>query len=534
MNVLNNKMNRFFKFFIFLFISLILTFNTYPQSKKKMINIPKPPLKHLEKAVSKQLAEGRKMVDKVVTTKSVSIDKKANAYGELARLYQTYELNDSAEACYKNALILSPNDFRWKYSLAFLNQSTGDFSKALEYYTDIKESNEPPIIKYLIKIRIGECYRKLSNISRALEAFESAYKINPNGPAILARLGGICLDKKEYKEAIKFLLAALEIKPEANKLYYQLAMAYRGIGDRENAIKNLSKRGMVGIQPMDPLKTKLEKLKTGYRVHLLSGRLAYSAGRFEEAASEFNLAAEANPENPAALINLGVTLAKLKKYRKAITNFQAASSLAPDNETVHYNLGSMYGYIGLYRKAISHFKKVLKKMPKDAKTHYAIAVLFKENKQYSLAFKHFRLALRLDSGLMQCWEEISKIFSRAKQHKEAIKVLEEAHSKLPYNGIIAHSLARLLVSSPDLSARNGKKGLELALSVIKAKKNYEYTRTIAMAYAELNKCSKAIEWMEEAILFAFTSKSSKQIMDLLKRNLDYFKINQPCRVPGKK
>jgi len=206
--------NKKIRFSIVFFILILLTLFTYSKSEKKIIPIPKPPLKHLEKSVAKELFEGRKMVDKVVSTKKVTIEKKAQAYDELARLYQTYELNDSAEACYKNALTLTPDDFRWKYSLAFLYQSEGDFTKGLKYYTSIKNNREAPIIKYLIKIRIGECYRKLNKIPEAFEAFNSAFKINPKDPAVLGvcpRLGGINLDIKKYKEAIKYLLAVIEL-----------------------------------------------------------------------------------------------------------------------------------------------------------------------------------------------------------------------------------------------------------------------------------------------------------------------------------
>jgi hypothetical protein len=52
-----------------------------------------------------------------------------------------------------------------------------------------------------------------------------------------------------------------------------------------------------------------------------------------------------------------------------------------------------------------------------------------------------------------------------------------------------------------------------------------------MAYAELNQCSKAIEWMERAIELASKSTQGTAVLKNLKSNLEYFKTHRPCRVP---
>jgi tetratricopeptide (TPR) repeat protein len=498
-----------------------------------LVPVPNPRLDYLEKAVRIQLREGRGMADAVTGNPAVSRQERANAYGELGQLYHAYDLTEAAEACYHNALILAPSSLEWNYSLGYLLQAIGRFSEALQLYQQMKTDQQNPQLVYLVYIRIGECYRRLNQPDQAKLAFEAAHQLNPEGPTGLARLGEIALEEKLYNEAINYLVSALKKQPDANKLYYPLGMAYRGKGDMEQARSHLAKYGMVGVQPPDPLKIRLEKLVAGYRLHLLAGKLAFSAGRYVEAAEAFQKAIDADPKEVGARINLAAALAQLKKYKEAITQFQEAVRLAPGNVTAHFNLGTLYGYFGNHVKAIEHLQVVVEKNPKDSRVHLALAGAFRNERRFGKAFEHYKAAVSLEPGLTGGWLDLSSLHSATGQHDEALQVLEEAHSRLPFDGLIAHDLARLLAASPALDKRQGKRALELALKVCRAMKNFEHARTVAMAYAELNQCSKAVEWMEKAIELASNSRRSISVLEMLKRNLAYLKTHRPCRVPAK-
>lgn len=529
----------FIVFLTFGGVPWVLTAQETPRGKKEsesttqegLIPIPPPPLDHLEKVVSDQLQEGRKMVDAVSGDSTASRQKRAEAYGKLGQLYHAYELNEAAEACYRNALVLDPSNLEWTYSLGYLLQFTGKFSEALKFYQQMKVGKENPPLAYLVQIRIGECHRKLNQPDQAKPAFEAAYQLNPEGPAVLARLGEIALSEKRYDLAIKYISSALQKQPEANKLHYSLAMAYRGKGDMEQARFHLSKYGMVGVQPPDPIKSHLAKLVTGYWTHILAGKLAFSAGRYTEAAESFKKAIEVDPKKAHAIVNLGSTLAQLNKPKEAIARFKAALEIEPENIASNFNLGMMYINSGNYEKGIKHLQVVVKNAPKDSQAHLILADAFLKEQQFGKAIEHYRTALSLDPGLIWGWVDLSSALSSTGQHGEALKVLEEAHSRMPYDGPIAHALARLWAISPELDQRQGQKALELALKVYQSLEDLEHARTVAFAYAELNQCDKAVEWMKKAIKLATKSNQGTKILENLKSNLEYFKTNRPCRVP---
>lgn len=510
-----------------------LLYGQETQSKDGLLPVPPPQLDHLEKAVSKQLRDKKQEVDALAGKPGVSRQQLGTAYGDLAQMYHAYEFTEAAEACYRNAIVLDASNLEWRYSLGFLLQTVGRFSDALDHYQGVKTGGTNPPLDYLVFIRTGECYRSLNQPDQAKRSFEAAFRINPEGPAVLARQGEAALAEKRYDDAIKYLVSALEKQPAADKLHYSLGLAYRGAGDMEKARFHMSKYGMIDVQPPDPLKTRLEKLKKGYHTHLLSGKLAFSAKRYTEAVDAYRKAIAADPEKAGAKIDLGVALAKLGKYKEAVAQFEAAIKLAPDNSTAHYNLGKVYFFFGNGAKAIEHLQFVIDKNPEDAGAHLGLANAFQITRRYEKAFEHYKTAVQLEPGFTSAWLNMSSLFTASGQHGEALQVLEEAHSRMPHDGRIAHSLAYQLAASPDLEKRQGRRALDLAMKVFKAEKKYEYARIVAMAHAQLEQCDKAVEWMKKAIELATASKQTDTLVAVLKRNLAHFKTHRPCRPPAK-
>ena len=65
----------------------------------------------------------------------------------------------------------------------------------------------------------------------------------------------------------------------------------------DKARAHLQQRGKVGIKPGDPLVDELPALKTGERVFLLRGHMAFRAGRYDAAVEAFRAALAARPES---------------------------------------------------------------------------------------------------------------------------------------------------------------------------------------------------------------------------------------------
>lgn len=496
---------------------------------KELVAIPYPNLDNLENVVVEQLTKGQKKMSEIINNSEASQKDKAIAYGDLGHLYHAYEFNDAAQACYYNSAILQPNVYRWTYCLAFVLQEKGEYLKAVEYYKMAQSINVTSDLVYLVNIRLGDCYQSLNEIEKAALVFQLAYKIEPEGPAILARMGEVALKQKKYKEAIKYLKAALEKQPAANKLNYPLAMAYRGLKDMKTARIYLAKKGMVGIQPHDPLKKKLDSLVEGYRVHILNGKSAYSAKRYNEAAIAFKKAIKVDPDKPDAFINLGSTYVFLKEYKKAQENYDKAIQIDPENLTAHYNIGDISLHLGDYKKAIKHLTIFLKKNPKDAQAHFNIAEAYKYMRNVQKAFGHYKIAIKIDPDFVKAWVKLSQFLYFNRQDKSSLQVLLEAHLRLPNDFTIMYNLSTILSSSPDLSIRNGKEALKFSQKTYEHLKNFKTAQAIALSYAELNQCDKAKEWMDKAISLVKNITQAELVIKNLNKQRDFYSNKTECR-----
>lgn len=77
--------------------------------------------------------------------------------------------------------------------------------------------------------------------SWAVKTYAQAINLDPFNPVLALELGGIMIQMKDYTAAITQFTRATNLKPDYANAWYNLANAYRLIGDGENARKTLEK-----------------------------------------------------------------------------------------------------------------------------------------------------------------------------------------------------------------------------------------------------------------------------------------------------
>jgi tetratricopeptide (TPR) repeat protein len=105
---------------------------------------------------------------------------------------------------------------------------------------------------------------------------------------------------------------------------------------------------------------------------------------------------------------------------------------------------------------------------------------------------------------------LSILLADRSRFREAIAVLEDAHQRFPVRVATATTLARLLASAPDVSLRDGRHALELAVAVNTAEPSPVHGETMALALAELGRCDEAVGWMKRGIAEAEQAKDTQQ------------------------
>ena len=498
------------------------------QAALQVADLPDPDVGALEPAVARQLTEMRDFVVREMTETEKRPDQLAGSIGELGRLYLAYELYGPAERCLEIAARLLPRNFSWPYHRAYLAQQEGRLEDAAGLY-ELSLSILPTVDPALI--RLGQVYAELNRPIAAEWVLRQALANDPTNAAAGAALGELLVTRERFAEAAQLLGAAVEQNPGADRLYYPLGLALRGLGREEEARAALAKRGTVGIRPSDPLIDGLNEKTLGERVMLLRGRSAYQAGQFEAAAAEFRRALEAKPDSIPALINLGTTLGRLEDVEGAMEQFRKAIELAPANSTAQLNLGTMLAANGRLEEAVTPLEQAALYAQEDPVIRWELAEVLRKVERFEDALIHYRAAMRLaPPGEMARFRE-AQVLTELGRSAEARDRLEEGIELIPRTLNLSIALARILAATPDLEVRDGVRAQELALKVVGAAPTLRAVETAAMAYAEAGLCDKAAEYQHRAIEAAM-DRDDQELVAELQESLARYENERPCRYPG--
>ena len=329
-----------------------------------------PDLTQLEAEVRDQIKSNQEALVATVKDPKSTDAKLSAAYGDLGAIYHAYSLNAPARECYLNASKLAPKDFRWIYLLGKLDQLEGRVDDAIRRFQTVAEL-QPEFVA--VHVNLGNIFLELNRMDDAKINFSSALQKSTNNPAAHYGLGQIALSRRSYTEAVEHFEKALALTPEANRLHYALAMAYRGLRNSEKTKFHLAQQGTVGVKVADPLMDKLQSLVEGARVHLVRGKMALEAKRYQEAAAEFRKALEASPDSVPAHINLGAALTQLGDQKGAAEQFQKALLIDPNNVNAHFNLAVLLMSDKQHQQAIIHLEKVATINSNDFSARYFLA-----------------------------------------------------------------------------------------------------------------------------------------------------------------
>ena len=493
----------------------------------ELLPLVPPDVEQLEEAVATQLRQAHELLETVRAEAGSSPGTLADAYGETGRLYHAYELTEPAAVCYENATRLAPDDFRWVYYLATLDQEAGRLEAAAERYGRALEI-EPDSLPALI--HLGEVQLSVQSLDEARAALGRALEVDPESAAARAVLGQVALSEKQYAEAAEHLEAALAAVPAANRLHHPLGLAYRGLGDLDKAREHLMRRGKVGVKPADPLIDELDDLETGERVYLLRGQTAFRAGRYAEAAEAFEAAIAARPESVRARVNLASALAQSGRGDEAVTRFREVLEMEPDNRTAHYNLGVLLAYSGDAAGAVDSLQAAVDLEPSDAGARLELARVLQRLGRWDEARGHAARVVEQEPASEAARLLEVNTLLRLDRFAEARQRLEEAHEQMPEAGLVAAALAKVLAACPDAEQRDGARALNLALRVHQASKDPRHAETVALALAELGRCDDAVEWQNRALESA-RQAGAEALAGALQQTLSRLE-QRPCRPPA--
>ena len=502
----------------------------------RLLPVGLPDLGGMHTSVQAQLREAHASLRSLEAGRPTAPHEPSEAYGALGMLLMAGEYLEAAEPSFRNALQLSPDEFRWMYYLGHLFQQQGDLTQAVQYFEQAhrRRPDDLPVLIWLVG-----AYLNLGQPEAAEPFLAKARSLRPDAAVVRFQEGRTAAATQDYASAVEHFDATLRMDPSATIVHYRLATAHRALGHLELAEYHLERAGgrsdggfttgvMLGLS--DPLMAEIAMVLRGPQVHRQLALEADARGDWPEAVRQFGLAVEMDPEDPEMRLSLAMARERAGDARTALSELEEAVRLDPRLAQAHYIMGTLFERAGRDQDAIDRYTAAATLDPRASEAHLGLANALRRTGRVDASLAPYRRVIELDANPDEARFGEAMALVRLGRHPEARQGLEAAMNLHPDQPVFATALARLLAASPDAQVRNGRRAFELVEAVVAEHKTTAVAETMAMALAELGEFRGATEWQQMAIEVA-QDAGRPDLAQQMSVNLARYSRGEPCRTP---
>ncbi len=506
-----------------------------PPEGLKLQPVPRPELSAMGESVQRRIREALAALSAAIEERPPVPERLAHAYGETGNLLLPMRELETAEAYYLNAQTLAPDDWRWPYLLGYLYRQRGPLDKAVVAFERARQL-QPDHVATLV--RLGDVYLALGRPEPAAPLFDKAIALDPGSSAAWFGAGQVALARSDDRTAVKALEEALARDEGATAIHYPLAMAYRRLGNVDQARAHLAQRGDVEPRPEDPFLAKIEaglENESALMLDSLGGQ-SLAAGNWATAADYFERALKLSPDSPSLRHRLATALFRMGDERGAEQQFERVLRTAPASRDTHYNLALIKAGSGRIEAAITQLTTALGYEPGDARAHVTLARLLAVTGRPAEALAHYTTVLEQEPRRADAALGYAMTLSLLERYPEARDRLTDGMRTFPDEPRFSRALARLLASAPDDTVRDGRRALSMAEALLGQRQQSVNTglavgETYAMALAESKQYATAAAVQRDVRATAEKAGEPNDVVRRLTDNLSRYERGLPCRRP---
>jgi tetratricopeptide (TPR) repeat protein len=291
------------------------------------------------------------------------------------------------------------------------------------------------------------------------------------------------LRRQAYARAVQLLEAALAQAPQATRIHYSLAMAYRGLGNAEAAKKHLALRGDRKPGAHDPLMVTVSDKGSSAYTHVQRGLLAAREGDYETAHGEFVTAVAQDPENEDAQMALYDSLKKLGKSGDARGQLDTILERFPANPIAHYQKAQLLDQEGETELAVVHYRAAVTNDPGYVRARYFLANKLMEKGSFAEAAEHYAVLRAAHPDEVRILYQLGLARLASGDCGRALEPLEIAHAGNPRQYLIIVALVRAASTCPAAGSSQREQTLTLARELHTNQPSPGSAETLAMALA---------------------------------------------------
>ncbi len=246
----------------------------------------------------------------------------------------------------------------------------------------------------------------------AVRFLTAAVALRPDSPGCVLNLGNALKGKGQVDEAIACYKRAIELDPKYAMAFNNLGIVLRDKDQVDEAIACFQK----AIE-LDP---------NYANAHHSLGSALKGKGQVDEAIACYKRAIELNPKYAIAFNNLGIVLKDKVQVDEAIACIRRAIELDPKLANARNSLGTALKDKGRVDEAIASYKKAIELDPKYAMPHNNLGNALKDKGQVDEAIASYKKAIELDPKLALADNNLGNALKDKGQVDEAIASYKKA------------------------------------------------------------------------------------------------------------
>jgi Flp pilus assembly protein TadD len=386
----------------------------------------------------------------------------SDTYAQAGLWYTNHRKFGCAVEAYRAALEQEPKSPELLYLLGLNLIRNGEVSGAFEPLRQSIELNPSVLKPHLL---LATALEQLNRAGEARSEWASALKIDPHSEIALDGASKNFLAANEFDSAV----ALLGPNPEGETLTLDLAAAYQGIGNTDEAIKLLRKA--------------LVKQPSSRGLNDALVKTLATQGRYQEALQIAAKSAQAHPHDlEAQELNLHLLiLADDEKLARPLARKLLAA--APRDFGVLYLNGILENKSGDYGNARSYLEKAVALNPSHYDAHYNLGLALANLNDPKAARQQFEMALALgaqDPGVRFEYMKVLRTLGETDLAQAQFKRYEEEQKAKADRTLAASKMAQ---GDEELDKGDPKKAAQLYRDAVAAFPNYallEYKLSAAL------------------------------------------------------
>ena len=455
----------------------------------------------------------------------VEAPKDTTAWGELGNIYFVHGWEGEAAECYRKAVEIAPNEFRWLYYLGLTTYKT-DPQVAVQAFAEaiILDPQYAPAHVYRAAV-----LRSLGHLEQAKAHLETANELDSRNPFGSLWLGELAFTAQQFEDARSHLRQALKLNPEQSEAHAAMAQVAMALGEMDAATQHAqaSRKRTKYTQMRDPLWWDVLKLGVTTQRYAERGNLYLQQGDFKRAVSELEVAISGLDKDSHLWLNYGIALLLNKQYGEAVAVLENTLIVIEKNENTtrnpteladlkvqsHYNLGLAYYHSGQIEKAIAAYQKAIQLEPNFADAYGGLGVIYWRSGNLNDAIRHCQKAIKIAPENIEFHKNLTRIYWQKRMYDAAAVGYRIILELNPSDENALHHLGLILVSKQEYH-----EAVSCFQKVLQTNPDNALTHgALGTAYYKLGEKDPAIHEFQEVLRLDPGNPNAREMLERLQR-----------------